>query len=234
MKSKLVLNLLLMIFSIVIYGQEKEIINPKGNLYFGANIGLNNIGQSTSTIVIETNYNKKSFQIGAFAEYYFAKQWSITSKMSYFETGLDYFYYYPGTNGYFFSSPSKTNFANFSGEVLTTSLQMKWEFRLVKNFKGYLKLGVAYYVETKSDYQNYINDQNNENYPSNYGSWVSGYGFTYFLNQKYALFIESEFHMGTSKYNSGSGLFGNGDRYASNQLLSIGVKYNFKSSKNKY
>lgn len=233
MKNNIILTLLLLLCVNKSIAQ-KERFNPKKNLYFGANIGLNNIGQSTIFIVPETKQTKQNLQFGVFAEYYLAKQWSVTTKMSYFETGLNYFYYSAGTSGYFFSSPSKTNSANFSGEVLATSLQMKWEFRLVHNFRGYLKLGVAYYVETKSDYQNYINDQNNENYPSNYESWVSGYGFTYFLNQKYALFIESEFHMGTSKYNSGSGLFGNGDRYASNQLLSIGVKYNFKSFKNKY
>lgn len=207
---------------------KPNIVNPKGKWYFGANIGLNNIGQSTTFIVPETNYYKKRFQAGVFAEYYFAKQWSITNKISYFETGLDYYYYSPGTSSYFLGSPEKTYSANFSGQVLVTSLQTKWEFRFVKNFKGYLKFGIGYYFEMQSSYENYINDKYDGNYPSSYGSWLSGCGFTYFINDKYSLFIENEYHIGSVKYNSGNSWLGNGDRNASNQLINIGIKYNFK------
>ena len=223
-------------FCIALHAQTVEkvkshIVNPKHNWYFGANIGLNNIGQSTTFIVPDTNYDKKGFQVGIFAEYYVAKQWSITNKISYFETGLDYYYFSPGVSGYIMSSPAKTYSAKFSGQVLATSLQTKWEFRLIKNFKGYLKLGIGYYFETHSSYENYNNDINEGNYPSSYGSWLSGYGFTYFINDKYALFFENEYHNGSVKYNSGNSYFGNGGRNASNQLISIGIKYNFKNKK---
>jgi len=233
------ITIIIALFLQLIQSQNKEISNAKGNLYFGANIGLNNIGESTTFILSETNYTKKAFQGGIFAEYYFAKQWSLTSKISYFETGLNYYYHSPGTSGssgfggfFNYGSASSTSSANFSGQVLASSLQIKWEFRLIKDFKGYLKVGVGYYIETHSNYKNYFGDVNNGNYPTTYAGGISGIGFTYFLNDKYSIFAETEYHAGSTKYNSGESWLGNGDRQASNQLLSLGIKYKFKSFKN--
>lgn len=213
-------------FIIINTQAQTDRINPNHNLYFGANIGLNNIN---------FHYDKTNQGLhgGIFSEYYLAKQWSLTGKVSFFETALDYHHFYHGTTGYFLSSPAKTFNANFSGLVLATSLQIKWEFRLIHNFRGYLKTGYGFYIETYANYSNYINDVNNGNYPSTYSNWLSGLGFTYYINDNYALFFESEYHRGGIKYQSTFGwqVFDDGKRYASNQLFGLGVKYKFKNFK---
>lgn len=202
-----------------------EIINPKNNLYLGANIGLN-------LIDIHADESKKSIHAGVFAEYYFAKQWSLTGKTSYFETGLDFYnqsysLQSRGPGGGSSNLERQTFSANFSGAVLATSLQIKWEFRIKHNFKGYLKMGYGYNFETQSNYKNYVGDRNEANYPTSYGGWISGMGLSYFLNDKYALFLESELHHGPVKFNGGYKGYGPGYLYASNHLIGVGVKYKF-------
>lgn len=210
---------------------QVENFNPKKNLYFGANIGLNQIDTKSEK-------PKSGFQGGVFAEYYFAKQWSITGKISYFETGLDYYHFYPGyasSGGFggFFGggSPSRLYSANFSSEVLATSLQIKWEFRLYNIFKGYWKTGIGLYLETHSKYENYIGDKNNGIYSSTFSSVLAGFGVTYFINDKYAIFAEIENHLGAAKFQSNDGwnFGGTGKRFASNHLIGVGVKYKFKN-----
>jgi hypothetical protein len=222
------LTTLLLACQMLIFSQIER-YQPKNNLYFGVNFGLN-------LIDIHADESRKSIHAGAFAEYYFAKQWSLTGKISYFETGLDFYNqsYRLQSRGF---GGGSSNFetqifsADFSGHVLATSLQIKWEFNLIKNFSGYLKTGYGYYIETQSKYENYIGDKNEGKYPSSYGGWITGMGLTYFLNEEYALFLEIELHNGPVKFNGGNYVYGSGNQYASNNLIGLGIKYKFKTYK---
>ncbi|WP_260390427.1 hypothetical protein [Riemerella anatipestifer] len=64
-----------------IVAQTREVINPKGRWFFGAEVGLNS--------KISVPPSKMSFMQGGFlAEYFFAKNWSVSGRLKYFETGV--------------------------------------------------------------------------------------------------------------------------------------------------
>ena len=152
---------------------SQEIIIPKGYWYFGAEVG-------TNSILSNEFQNSTDFQFGVSSEYYFAKQWSLFSKIKFYKTQVAYSHQ-PNilSNG---AKPYNTLL--FDGNIISVPLNIKWEFRIVKNFKGYLTTGFAYNVETKSNYE----IPNNPNpdvsmFPTNYLSSNSELGFEYFLNK---------------------------------------------------
>jgi len=207
--------ILLLLFPFLINAQSKnEIINPKGKWYFGAEIGTNTI---SSFSLGEPN---QSFQGGVLAEYYFARHWSLSARIKYFETGVSF--YDAGTNGssgYIFSySGRESYYGNFKGAEIAIPLNIKWEFRISENLGGSLKIGAAYTIETKSEYGSYSKDLPT-NYPTRYESDNLGYGFNYFINKKMAFYLDFEYFIGNSK---GYG------HYSENKLTNIGTKYNFK------
>jgi Outer membrane protein beta-barrel domain len=212
---------LLLIVPFSLFAQtNKELINPKGNWYFGAELGNNKI---TSFSMGEID---KSFQGGIVAEYYFARHWSIMGKIKYFETGVSF--YKPNTHsGSWFDLGNDEFSGTFKGAEIALPIDIKWEFRLCKNLAGSLKLGYAYTIETKNEYSNYTQNLNPNNYSKEYGSLNIGYGFNYFINRKIAVYLDIEFYNGESKGYS-EGFFGKTHYSTKNTLTSIGIKYNFK------
>jgi hypothetical protein len=213
--------LLLTFFIIQInYSQKQEIINPKEKWFFGLEIGSNAI---TSYNLGEDNL---SFQGGVLAEYYFAKNWSLSGRIKYFETGVSF--YKPNTHtGGWLDLGSQEYYGKFNGNQIVFPLNIKWKFRIYQNFSGNFKLGYANTIETKSEYREYSRNLNSSDFPTKYGSFNSGYGFNYFLNNKIAFYIDFEIFIGSSKGYT-SGLFGNSHYYNTNKLVNFGVKYNFK------
>lgn len=194
MKQKLILFILL-IFSFIgysqteienkeqlieVFGEEEkqieikknEIVNPINNWYFGLEIGKNRMSS------LELGENKNSFQGGIMAEYYFAKQWSLSARVKYFETGVSF--QKESTGGWFGGAGAK---GSFKGKVIAAPLDIKWEFRIVKNFKGNLKIGAAYTIETKSEYKDYSANLSTD-FSKQYVAFNAGYGFNYFINKK--------------------------------------------------
>jgi hypothetical protein len=201
--------LFLLLFPFITYSQKTntiEVINPKGNLYLGAEIGTNAI---STFINSEPN---KSFQGGILTEYYFAKQWSVIGRVKYFQTGVSFI--------------NNSNYVNFTGSVISIPINIKWEFRIYKNLKANLKLGGAYNFETKTNY----------NFPPNFDTNISksfsnlntGFGLNYFITNKIIFYIDIEtYKFGGYKGNSQGSIFSE-NYYTENNLINVGIKYNLK------
>ena len=220
--NKLIIIAFFSLFPLKVISQTKEIINPKGKWYFGAEIGQNLI---TSYSFGE---NKKSLQVGILSEYYFARHWSLSGRIKYYETGVSFFT--PSTHtGSLIDLGSDESFGSFSGAVISIPLDIKWEFRVYKNLAGSFKLGYVYNFETKSKYGAYSEGVNTD-FPKQFSGINAGYGFNYFINKKYAVYLDIEAFGGGSKGHSNGFLY---DSYhiTENSLISIGCKYTFKEEK---
>ncbi len=219
MKIKNLFIVILLVSLIKVSAQTGTDVTPKKNWFFGIETGLNTI---TS---FELDDSKNSLQGGFLAEYYFAKQWSVSTKLKYFKIGVTF--YHPENNGLFGTS---TYSGNFKGEVIFIPLIIKWEFRIYKNFKGNLKLGTVFNAETKSDYSNYSSNLNPDEYMNKkiYIGVLAGYGLTYFFNNNSAIYFDLEVSFANIEKGYQQGLVSEGIKYPKNILFSIGYKYNFK------
>ena len=200
------------------HAQEKVIINPAKNWYYGAEIGISPDTNNSPTIKILT-------------EYYVFKNWSLTTGLKYHKASLDFYQegYSSSSSGMgFFNWSSPTYHGNFKGEVLTIPLAIKWEFKFIKKLKGFIAMGVTYSYETKSTYTNYSTNLNPDNYRTNYfGSTLSS-GFTYFINTKTALIFSYEGIIGTQKGQRSRGFLNNsGEIAVSSGSINIGLKKQF-------
>ena len=223
--KKLIYKITFLLFTLCNLAQEKTNIDPKGNLYFGAEIGSNKISSLE-------NENKNSVTAGLLAEYYFARHWSLSSGLKYYDIGVSY--YIPeiksiGNPWIYVSSGSPEQFGNFKGSAISIPMQIKWEFRVYHDFGASFKLGTAYTIETKSQYGNYSSEKGID-FSKKYFSTIIGYGFNYFINKNSAIYVSSEKFSGSNKSavsNSNSNL----SKFTTNQLTSIGYKYTFKTKK---
>lgn len=208
----------------IMNGQEttkSEIVNPDGKWFFGVEIGPNTI---TSYSLGESN---KSLQGGILAEFYTGRHWSLTGRVKYFKTGLSIFSPNTHTGGWFDLGHDES-LSQFEGKVITMPLNIKWEFRIWKNFSGNLNLGINYNFETERKYY-YSNEDNYSKYNSKeYSSYNSGFGFNYFISNKMAVFVNVESYIGGVRGKTDSFLFIS-PIYNTNTLLNFGYKYSFKN-----
>jgi hypothetical protein len=197
---------------------ETVIVNPKGDWYFGAEVGANKI---TSFNLGEPDI---SIQGGVSVEYYFNKNWSLSSGIKYFETGVSFFKSSLGSGSGLFSFNSGY-YGQFNGAVICIPINIKWNFKIYENFSANVKLGFAQNFETKSEY-NY-SEYLKTDFPKKYTGYSSGLGFNYFFNKKTALYTNFDFYLGDAKAIIG-GLIFDSSYYVTNGLLSVGIKHNFK------
>lgn len=218
--KKILLTLLLPFLATAQENTKSEIVNPKGNWFFGAEIGENTI---TSFNLGEPN---KSFQGGVLTEYYTGRHWSLSGKIKYFETGVSF--YRPSTHSSgWFDLGHDENFGTFNGAVIAIPIAIKWEFRIRRNLRGYLKTGFAYNYETKSNYN--FSKNVNTNHAKDFGSYNSGIGFSYFINKKMAVYLDLEnYTFGGRKAEYENFILWNTVYYTENSHLNFGIKYNFK------
>lgn len=188
----------------------------KKDLFLGAEVGINSI---TSYNLGEPN---KSFQGGFVAEYYFGNNWSLLGKLKYFETGVSFFK--NGTNGTFLSSETKALI--FKGSVLSLPICMNWNYKYFAKLKGNIKCGLAYNFETKSNYELATNIGTNT--PKSFGSFTAGFGLQYIANKKTILFIDVDTNLLGGFKGTDDGFLFAKSYYTTNNLLSIGIKHNFK------
>ena len=216
---KKLIYLLPILFCTALFSQDDHRINPKGKWYFGAETGAN--------IIQKYSLNRKnvSIQGGLVAEYYFAKQWSLMGRIKYFKTGLEF--YSPDTHsGSWFDLGHDEFYGNFRGAVVSIPVNLKWEFRLFRNLKANLKGGIAYNFETQSTYNYSANLETN--YPTSYPTVNTGIGLNYFVDEKLAVYFDYEIHTRAAKKGSTqSFIFDDGYR-PKNELVNVGVKYNFR------
>lgn len=216
---KRIFVLIPILFFTAVFGQDETIINPKGNWYFGAEIGANSIEDYS---VDKTDV---SLQGGVLAEYYFLKQWSLSARIKYFKTGLAF--YSPNTHsGSWFDLGHDEFYGTFRGAVVSIPVDLKWEFRVFKNLRANLKAGVAYNFETQSTYTYSANLETN--YPTSYPTVNTGIGLNYFVDEKLAVYIDFEANSRASKKGSTQTLIFDDGYRPKNMLLNFGVKYNFK------
>lgn len=222
MKYKILIIVVLSFLSNKIISQTNEIINPKGKLFFGAEIGINKISS------FSTGEPKYSFQGGILTEFYFARHWSLSGRIKYYDTGVSF--YKPDTHsGSWFDLGTDASFGNFKGDVISIPLDIKWEFRINKNLGGSFKIGYAYNIESRSNYSNYSVNLKTD-FPKQYGSANAGYGLNYFISKNMAVYLDVEFYSGTTKGYS-DGFFGRNSYNTENDLINFGIKYNFKKGK---
>jgi hypothetical protein len=216
MKAILII-IVLSLFSKKITSQTTENVNPKGKWFFGLEMGTNRINSFSN------GESKTSFQIGVLAEYYFARHWSLSGRVKYFETGVSF----NQSNSSLFGVPlTNASSGTFKGNVIAIPINIKWEFRIYKNFGANLKIGYAYNIETKSVYNNYSNNLSTD-YPKQYGSLNSGIGLNCFINNKTAIYLDVERYYGDTKGNAET-ILGKSSYEVENSLLSFGIKCNFK------
>ncbi|MDC9721528.1 MAG: porin family protein [Urechidicola sp.] len=212
---KKVLPLILFTFSTIgIFSQENNIIDLNKKWLFGVELGLNTI--------TSYNYNesKKSFQGGFIAEYYFAKKWSVTARLKYFKIGESHGIIYNEYN----STVDLTYYRRFNGEAISLPLNIKWEYRIFQNFRGNLKIGLAFNQETVSEYY-YLPDERTD-YPTFFIDYNFGIGFSYYFNPQIAVYSEFEYKgLGKDRNDSPTFIAPNS---TDNNFINIGVKYSFK------
>ncbi|MCK0180610.1 porin family protein [Flavobacteriaceae bacterium S0862] len=216
MKAILII-IVLSLLSNKITSQTNEIVNPKGKWFFGVEMGTNKINSFYS------GETKTSFQGGILTEYYFARHWSMSARIKYFETGVSF----NQPNSSLFGIPlTDAGSGTFKGNVIAIPIDIKWEFRIYKNLGANLKLGYALNMETKNTYSNYSSNLSTD-YPKQYGSVNAGVGLNYFINKKMAVYIDVEKYNGSNKGHTES-ILGKSSYEVENVLMNLGIKYSFK------
>jgi len=216
MKKNALLILSIIFLSFIEISAQNETISLNNKWFFGVEIGGNHIAS------FDLDESKNSIQVGLLAEYYFTRKWSLTSKIKYYKTGVSF--HQSGSSGLF---GSNTHSGTFKGSVISIPVFAKWEFRVYRELKGNFKLGYAFNKEIKSQYSNYSNNLNTEDYSSQYGGLVVSYGFNY-LNAESAIYLDFEGYSGAEKGRTSS-LVSNGKIVTTNYLISLGYKYSFKN-----
>lgn len=214
MINRILISFLIFLFCSITYSQTDSIVNPKGRWFFGAEIGINQIDSY--------GYNEPatSFQGGLIAEYYFAKKWSFTARLKYFKIGASRGVIYNTYN----STVDLKYYHRFDGEVISVPLNIKWEYKIFRNFKGNLKCGFALNQETKSNYQYPVGEKTN--YSTFFIDYNFGLGFNYFLNNSTAIYIEGEFKgLGKDRDEAATFITPNS---TDNSFFNIGIKHSFK------
>jgi len=210
--------IVLSLLSNKITSQTNDFVNPKGKWFFGVEMGTNKINSFSS------GETKTSFQGGILTEYYFARHWSVSGRIKYFETGVSFFQsgFYDG----WFGLSEDLYSGTFKGAVIAIPVAIKWEFRIYKNLGANLKLGYALNIETKSTYSNYSSNLSTD-FPKQYGSFNAGVGLNYFINNKMAVYFDIERYLGSTKGQT-VGFLGKSSYEVENVLMNFGIKYSFK------
>ncbi|MDY7393685.1 hypothetical protein UMM65_00380 [Aureibaculum sp. 2210JD6-5] len=204
--KRLIIACFLLSFTIKSYSQSDSIVNPYKNWFFGAEMGLNHI------ISFNWNEQKNSFQGGLIAEYFLTSNWSAMARLKYFKIGQS-------------SGRSDASYRKFDGESIALILNIKWEYKIAKNFRGFLKTGFALNQETVSNYQYYEGERTN--CPTFFVDYnILGIGFSQYINTNTAIYVEAELKgLGKDRDDGPTFITPNS---TDNYFLNIGIKHNFK------
>jgi len=189
-----------------------SIVNPSKMWFFGGEIGITKID----------SYSKGEpstfFQGGIFAEYYFARKWSMTARLKYFKIGESH----GGASILPFLSES---YHRFDGEVISLPINIKLEYRVIKNFRGNIKIGPVFNKEIVSNY--FYPIDKSTNYSTFFIDYNFGFGFSYFISSRTAFYIDFEFKgLGKDRDDSPTFIV---PHSTDNSFINIGVKYSFKT-----
>mgnify|MGYP001792671481 CR=1 FL=1 len=213
MKSKLMI-IAVLLFSSKIHSQKDSIVNPNKQWFFGAEFGGNDI------ISFAYDEDIKSLQGGLLAEYFFSEKWSITARLKYFKIG-----YSTGLST-INDVVDRSNYHRFDAKVIALPINLKWEYKIVKKFRGNLKFGIALNQEVERQYQYPIGAKTN--YPAFFMDYNIGFGFYNYITNNSVIYIEHEFKGYGPNQVEGGNLF-IFTSSANNSFFNVGIKHNFKS-----
>jgi hypothetical protein len=180
---------------------RSEIVNPKGNWFFGAEIGENTIADDD---------HDQSLQGGVTAEYYMERGFSILGKLKYHKIGL--------TRNRFYSNQK------FEGAVVTIPINLKFEWRIFRNLRGNLRFGPNLNQEVERKFQNARDFQ--KDLPRLYLDANFAVGISYFISRKTIVYFDAEVKgLGREREKTEEWLLPNATY---NSFLNFGIKYNFK------
>lgn len=179
---------------------KSEIINPKGNWYFGVEMGLNTIADDE---------HSQSLQGGVMSEYYVTKYCSVLGKIKYHKTGL---------------SVGSNSSQKFEGAVLTVPVNLKLEWKIYGNCRGNVRFGLDLNQEIESNYQNPTSLKTD--LPKLYLDGNFAIGLSYFISRKTAIYFDAEVKgFGRERGKTAGWLRPNS---TDNSFLNFGIKYNLK------
>ena len=193
------------------YSQKDSVIDTNKKWYFGLEMGFTKIDSYSH------NEPTTSFQGGLFSEYYFSEKFSFTARLKYFKIGESH-------GGATILPILSENYHRFDGEVISLPINIKFEYKIFKNFRGNVKMGVVFNQEILSKY--YYPIDKKTNYSTFFIDYNVGFGFSYFLNADTALFIDFETKgLGKDRDDSPTFIL---PHSTNNSFINIGLKYSFK------
>jgi len=193
------------------HSQIDSIFDPSKKWFFGAEMGVTKIDSYSH------NEPTTSFQGGLYSEYYFTKKWSVTARLKYFKIGESH-------GGASILPILSESYHRFDGEVISMPLNIKFEYKIIKNFRGNVKIGIAFNQETISKYQYPIDKSTN--YATFFIDYNIGFGFSYFLTTYTAIYIDFEAKgLGKDRDDSSTFIV---PHSTDNSFVNIGIKHNFK------
>ena len=127
------------------------------------------------------------------------------------------------------NKPYQTLF--FEGNIVSVPIVIKYDFKIHKNFRGFIHFGPAYNFETSSNYiVPQVSNPDLSGFQSTYFSYNAGWGLSYAVSDKIAFYFVNSINRGGRK-GSYHNFLSSGNRDAINELVNIGIKYNFKNKK---
>lgn len=204
----------------------KKYVNPKGKWFFGAELGMNKNLASES---------KNKIQGGISAEYYFARQWSVSTKIKYFESRNSFYTegHEGGGMGLLSSPSTETYYGSYKGDNMAIPISINFNYRIYKNLSGTIKFGFFMNNEVKRNYYNYSDNIIPNDSKTSLSSYIS-YGLNYFITANSAVYFDIEIYKGNQKWNEHSdagilnGFAKQNQQHVANGLFSIGYKYSFE------
>ncbi|WP_272150048.1 outer membrane beta-barrel protein [Tenacibaculum aiptasiae] len=184
-------------------------------------------------LLTETGYqnltNKTYIHFGIGAEYFLSKKSSLSLRIKYLNTGIEYHKakISAGFAG-FFGSPEKA--FSYKGKIITIPFNYKFENRFFfKNIKYFLNTGVALNFTVEDRFliaKNITPNYNNKTY----FNFNLGAGFIYKLNNKIHLSISKEISLlGGAKTQESVGFIFPQKLSPYTSILNIGLRYRLKN-----
>lgn len=168
------------------------------------------------------NTSKLSFQGGILAEYYFAKQWSLSARVKLLSTELSF--NVPARQGQpIINLGSEASYGDFHATVISLPVNLAWQFRIFQQLLGRLSAGYSLNQELSSAYHNYSPNQRTD-YSRFYGSPLAGLGLSYVLNGKTVVFSNVELSPEPERGRAPS-LISNNEEKLRNTVISAGIKF---------
>lgn len=180
MKKNVLAIVFTVISSLVVFAQEKGIIE------FGGNLGLNY--SRVSNLDKGITDSRTAFNIGVSGEYYFSDRWGLKAKIIYDSKGW--------SNGFIYNEYTSVNtITDFKLNYITIPVMANWHFGSTR--KWYLNFGPYIGVLTSAK-DSKLNTDLKEAFNTTDFGLAYGIGYKFSVNEKMKMFVEYENQGGVS------------------------------------